>query len=113
MGLKPLVRRESDTKLSKGGPFPAKILLSKDETPSVSVKVGKLPVGGKIPIHTHEDSDQLEYYIKGKAVFFLEGLGEIEIEPGAFTFAPKGVKHGILNVTEELMIISVFVPALF
>lgn len=79
----------------------------------VSVKVGRLPVGGEIVLHSHEGSNQLEYYPEGRATLFLEGVGEREIRPGSFMFAPKGVGHRIRNVTEELVIYSVFVPALF
>lgn len=111
--MRSVFKRKSDIKLSEEGPFPARTLLSKDETPSVSVKIGKLPIGREIAIHMHEHSDQLEYYIKGRATLFLEGIGEKEIKPDTFMFAPKGVKHGIRNVTEELVIISVFIPALF
>ena len=99
--------------LEKDGPFPAKVFLSSVDTPLASVKVGELAVGSDIPIHSHETSSQLEYYPKGKATLFLEGVGEVEIRPGAFMFAPKGVKHGITDVKEKLIIYSVFVPALF
>lgn len=111
--MKGIFRNESEIKISKEGPFPAKTLLSKKDTPIASVKIGRLPVGGKIEVHSHKDINQLEYYIKGKATLFLEGVGEKEIGPGTFMFAPKGVKHGIHNVTEELIIYGVFTPALF
>lgn len=90
--------------MSAKGPFSAKILLSKEDTPMVSVKVGRLPVGGEIVLHSHEGSSQLEYYPEGRATLFLEGVGEREIRPGSFMFAPKGVGHRIRNVTEELVI---------
>jgi len=111
--LKGIFRNESDIKISEEGPFPSKTLLSKRDTPTASVKIGSLPVGGKIEVHSHKDVNQLEYYIKGKATLFLEGVGEKEIRPGTFMFAPKGVKHGIHSVTEELIIYCVFTPALF
>ena len=111
--MKAIFKRESEVEVSEEGPFPAKILLSKDETQSASVKVGKLPVGQDIPIHIHEGSDQLEYYVKGRATLFVEDIGVKEIEQGTFMFVPKGVKHGIRNIREELVIVSIFVPALF
>ena len=111
--MKGVFRYDQEIVVNEEGPFPAKTLLSRLDTPMVSVKVGTLPVGSEIAIHSHEESSQLEYYPKGKAILFLEGVGEKEIRPGAFMFAPKGVKHGIRNVTEELVIYSVFVPALF
>jgi len=111
--LKGLFGYADNVTVDKEGPFPAKILLSKLDTSLVSFKIGTLAVGGEILVHSHEESNQLEYYPKGKAKLFLEGVGEKQIRPGAFMFAPKGVKHSIRNVTEELTIYSVFFPALF
>ena len=111
--MKPLVRHEKDVALSEEGPFPAKIFLSKQDSPSASVKLGTLERGKKIESHMHYECDQLEYYIGGRALMSVEGLGEREIREGSFTYIPKGVKHGILKVTEPLTIITVFAPALF
>jgi len=111
--LEPLIRHVKDLMLSREGPFPAKILLSKQDTRSASVKMGTLEKGKKIEPHMHAECDQIEYYLKGKALMFIEGLGEKEIREGAFTYIPKGVKHGVLNVAESLMILTVFVPPLF
>ena len=77
------------------------------------VKIGELAVGGEISVHSHAKSNQIEYYPQGKATLYLEGVGEREILPGSFMFAPNGVKHGIREVTEKLIIYSVFIPALF
>jgi len=111
--LKPIIRNEEDLNLNEEGPFPAKILLSKQDTLTASVKVGTLEKGGEIELHTHAESDQIEYYLSGKAIMFIEGLGERRINRGSFTYIPKGVKHGILEVIEPLKILTVFIPPLF
>ena len=111
--MKPIIRYEKDVAWNKEGPFPAKILLSKLDASVASVKVGTLEKGRKIEPHMHADCDQLEYYIEGKALMFIEGLGEREIGKDVFTYIPKGVKHGVLNVDESLVILTVFVPPLF
>jgi len=111
--LKPLIRNEEDLGLNEEGPFPAKILLSKEDAPTASVKVGMLEKGRTIDLHAHAESDQIEYYLSGKAIMFIEGLGEREIKEGSFTYIPKGVKHGIREVIEPLRILTVFVPPLF
>ncbi|MEM2341461.1 MAG: cupin domain-containing protein [Candidatus Bathyarchaeia archaeon] len=64
-------------------------------------------------MHAHSESDQIEYCIRGKAVMFIEGLGEKEIVEGAFTYIPRGVKHSIINVIESTTFLTVFVPPLF
>jgi len=111
--LKPLIRNEEDLNLTEEGPFPAKIFLSKQDTPVASVKEGILEKGRSIELHAHAESDQIEYYLSGKAVMFIEGLGEKIIKKGSFTYIPKGVRHGVREVIEPLKILTVFIPPLF
>jgi len=111
--LKTLVGREEDIESSEEGPFPAKILLSEQETPTASVKLGTPKEGRRIEPHMHNECDQLEYHPKGRALMFPEGLGERKMLQGSFTYILKGVRHGILNVAEPLTVITVFVPPLF
>jgi len=111
--MKPIVRDEEDLELTDEGPFPAKMLLSRQDTSTASVKLGVLEKGGRIEVHMHDDSDQIEYYLSGRAVMFIEGLGERTIKEGTFTYIPKGVKHGVREVMEPLKILTVFVPPLF
>jgi len=111
--LRPLVRYERDVELSKEGPFPAKILLSKKDDSTASVKLGTLEKGEKIEVHMHAECDQVEYYLGGKALMFIDSIGQREIREGSLTYIPRGVRHGILNVKESLTMITVFVPPLF
>lgn len=74
--MKPLIRNEENLDLNEEGPFPAKILLSKQDTLIASVKVGVLEKGRTLETHAHAESDQIEYYLSGKAVMFIEGLGK-------------------------------------
>ncbi|CAB1057691.1 hypothetical protein D1BOALGB6SA_2444 [Olavius sp. associated proteobacterium Delta 1] len=41
----------------------------------------------------------------------VEGTGAFALEPGVVVRVPIGVKHKIINVTEELVIYDVFHPA--
>ena len=110
---KPIIKYEKEVSFSSGAPFPTKIFLSKSECPVASVRLSTLNKGEKIEMHAHAESDQIEYCIKGKAIMFIEGLGEKEITRGTFTYVPKGVKHSILEVIEPLTVLTVFVPPLF
>lgn len=94
-------------------PFPVKVLLSKSDTPTASVRLSMLDENMKIESHAHDECDQIEYCIRGKAVMFIEGLGEKEIREGTFTYVPKGVKHSIVKVIEPFTVLTVFVPPLF
>jgi len=111
--LKGMIRHEDQAEADRKGPFPAKILLSKANISAISIKVGTLPVGQEIPVHFHENTDQIEYYIEGEAVLYLEGVGEKEIGKGSFMYVPKGAKHGIRKVKQPLKIYGVFLSALF
>ena len=111
--MKPIIRDEKDLAVDESGPFPAKILLSRLDTRIASVKVGVLEKGKTIEVHSHEGSDQIEYYMDGEAVIYIEGIGERIIHKGSFTYIPRGVKHGIKEVIEPLKIITIFIPPLF
>lgn len=111
--MNPIIKHKDEVIVDEEGPFPAKILLSEKEASLASVKIGTLAVGMKIATHAHDDCNQIEYYVGGKAVMYIEGIGEKELRKGAFTFIPKGVKHGVLEVSEPLTIFTVFTPPLF
>ena len=111
--MKPVIRDEKKLTLNKEGPFPAKILLSKADTNAASVKKGILEKGETIAVHMHTECNQMEYYFKGKALMYIEGLDKVVIQRGSFTYIPKGTKHSILKVYESLEMITVFIPPLF
>jgi len=111
--MKPVVKYEKDIAFSGDAPFPTKILLSKNDTPTASARLSMLNKGDRIEVHAHADSDQIKYCIRGKALMFIEGLGEKEIIAGAFTYIPKGVKHSLISVIEPIVFLTIFVPPLF
>jgi len=108
-----IVLYEDEIEFASEGPFPAKVILSREQAREVSVKIGTLGAGKEIPIHSHNDANQLEYYLEGEALLYVEGVGERKIPPGTFMYAPRGVKHGIRNVTKQLKIYAVLVPVSF
>ncbi len=111
--MKSVIRYSEEISLSHEGPFPAKIFLSQKDTSSASVRMCTLEKGKKIELHAHSSSDQLEYCLEGKALMFIEDLGNVELRKGAFTYIPKGVKHSVLEISKSLILITVFVPPFF
>ncbi|MBS7653492.1 MAG: hypothetical protein QXR06_01345 [Candidatus Bathyarchaeia archaeon] len=111
--MKPIIRYEREIESGGSMSFPVKILLSKSDTSTASVRLSMLDEKMKIDLHAHDECDQMEYCIRGKAVMFIEGLGEKEIHEGTFTYVPKGVKHSIVKVVEPFAVLTVFVPPLF
>ena len=51
------------------------------------------------------------YPLRGRAEMYVEQTGTFALEPGVVVRVPKGAKHRIFNVTEELIIYDVFHPA--
>ena len=71
----------------------------------------RIPAGVEIPEHIHEEQADILYPIDGKAEMNVEGAGTFALNPGVIVRVPKGTKHRIFNVTEELLIYDVFQPA--
>ena len=73
----------------------------------------EIPVGIEIPEHTHETQDDILYPLQGKGIMWVDGDGEFSLEPGLIVRVPKGTKHKIFNVSEDMLIYDVFSPATF
>jgi quercetin dioxygenase-like cupin family protein len=71
----------------------------------------KVPAGIEIPEHIHEEQVDILYPLQGKAEMEVEGAGIFPLKPGVVVRVPKGTKHSIFNVTEELLVYDVFQPA--
>ena len=106
------ISHEANIDENTSGPFPARLLLTKSITSNFSIKKGTLKAGSVIKEHKHNDSEQFELYLSGQATLYIEGVGDREIGPGSYMYAPKGTTHAIKQVTEDLEIINIFVPPL-
>lgn len=73
----------------------------------------QIPMGEEIPEHIHETQDDIVYPLQGKGVMWVDGDGEFSLEPELIVRVPKGTKHKIFNVSEDLLIYDVFSPATF
>ena len=77
----------------------------------VTCMLVRVPAGIDIPEHIHDEQMDILYPIQGKAEMNVEGAGTFPLEPGVIDKVPKGTKHRIFNVTEELLVYDVFQPA--
>jgi quercetin dioxygenase-like cupin family protein len=90
-----------------------KPLISKKEHHlNVTCMLVKVPAGTEVPEHIHPEQDDILYPLQGKAVMWIEGEGDFSLEPGVIVRVPKGRKHKITNVVNELLVYDVFCPAL-
>lgn len=70
------------------------------------------PRGGKTAVHEHKNSGELMYITSGHGEAVL-GNERFAVEPDMVFYAPPGVKHMVLNTSDETMkIICVFIPPL-
>jgi quercetin dioxygenase-like cupin family protein len=88
-----------------------KPLVTKNEDGlNVTCMLVNIPVGAEIPEHIHEEQADILYPLQGQAQMVVEGEGQFGLKPGIVVRVPKGTKHKIFNVTEELLIYDVFQP---
>lgn len=68
----------------------------------------------EIGLHLHDNIDfQLVYILKGWMRFWYEGQGEVKVEAGACILQPPGIKHNVLEWSDDLELLEVTSPADF
>jgi quercetin dioxygenase-like cupin family protein len=82
-----------------------------DDDLNVTCLLLRVPPGKEIPEHTHEEQVDIVYPLQGEAEMYVDGAGTFALKPGIVVIVPTGAKHGISNVTEELLIYDIFQPA--
>jgi len=56
---------------------------------------------------------EIGYLVTGKGKAFTEEAGEKEVHPGTFWYVPKGVKHAVKRVDEDITLFCVHIPPAF
>jgi quercetin dioxygenase-like cupin family protein len=87
------------------------LVTKSEDNLNVTCMLVRIPPGKEIPEHIHEDQVDILYPMQGEAEMYVEGTGKFPLKPGIVVRVPKGTKHKISNVTEELLIYDVFQPA--
>ncbi len=88
------------------------LISEKEHGLNVTCMLVNVPAGKEVPEHIHEEQDDIIYPLQGKAVMWVDGTGNFSLEPGIIVRVPKGEKHKIFDVTQDLLIYDVFCPAL-
>lgn len=88
------------------------LISKKNENVNATCMLVQIPKGKEVQEHIHQEQDDILYPLKGKATMWVEGSGSFSLEPGVIVRVPKGVKHKIIEIEEDLMIYDVFCPAL-
>jgi mannose-6-phosphate isomerase-like protein (cupin superfamily) len=90
-----------------------KLLTKGDDNVDVTCTVVRWHPGAEIAKHIHENSDDILYFIKGKATIWIDGIGDVPVSAGSFVRIPAGVLHQPHSVTEEVLAHDMWFPALF
>ena len=88
------------------------LISEKEHGLNVTCMLVNVPVGREVPEHIHENQDDILYPLQGRAVMRVDGAESFLLEPGVIVRVPKGTKHKIDSVTEDLLLYDVFSPAL-
>lgn len=75
---------------------------------SIVTKVYHLDSEKKVPLHKHDDKDEVFYCIKGSGVGILEDR-DVELTVGRAFIVPAGVMHS-LRTDGDLYVSSFLVP---
>ena len=63
--------------------------------------------------HTHALGFQLVYLLKGKARFWYEGFGSVDMIAGSSVYQPPGIRHEMLSCSKNCEILEITMPAEF
>jgi mannose-6-phosphate isomerase-like protein (cupin superfamily) len=111
---KPLIRRARDCRVSRISPadtnkFVMTVDPVADKAPFLSV-VEIFEVGGKTPLHKHDQAHEMFYVLAGRGRAHCAGKVH-ELEKGDTLVLPPGVEHVVENTgSERLYCLTVMVP---
>ena len=71
------------------------------------------PCKGPMGYHSHDLDFQMVYLIRGWARLYFEDIGEIRVEAGDTWYQPPGIKHEVLEYSDDWEVIEITMPADF
>jgi len=79
---------------------------------SPSMIMVKIPVGVEVPEHVHEESEDILFILDGKATMWIDGIGNLKLQENVVVRVPRGTKHRIFDVTDEILVYDTFSPGI-
>jgi quercetin dioxygenase-like cupin family protein len=71
------------------------------------------PCQGPGDLHHHALDFQMVYVLKGRARMVFEGIGEVVMEAGSCMYQEPGIKHAVLEYSDDYTVIEITIPADF
>jgi mannose-6-phosphate isomerase-like protein (cupin superfamily) len=99
---------ESKETLGSGGEF--HVYVDPETHPAALASFARyaLGVGGSLPEHRHDKTEELAYFISGQGIARLYFDGEprdIQVGPGHVWYNPPGVWHSVTNTGDEPLVL--------
>jgi uncharacterized cupin superfamily protein len=70
-----------------------------------------VPVGSAIPVHRHDQDEELYFVIQGHGLLTLDQQ-QVNVGPGELAACRKGSSHGLRNTSDqEIRLLVVGIPA--
>jgi len=76
---------------------------------SITVRLHRIPPTG-IPDHSHQKRHVM-WVNSGRGRIWVEDVGDLDLEPGAFVFIPSGARHKFYSPDGELVLYTISLPA--
>lgn len=89
----------------------AYLLSKRDDNSGITYALTHWAVGAQFKKHIHEHSDDIIYFLKGRATIWVEGIGDVPMVAGSFVRIPKGVAHQPHDIEEDVMAQHTWTPA--
>jgi len=64
-------------------------------------------------LHDHALDFQMVYVLKGWARMQFEGIGEVRMEEGSCMYQEPGIKHSVIEYSDDYTVIEITIPADF
>ena len=71
------------------------------------------PCTGAMGYHSHELEFQMVYMITGWANLYFEDIGEVRVEAGDAWYQAPGVRHEVLEYSDDWEVLEITMPAEF
>lgn len=70
-----------------------------------------VPVGSAIPVHRHDEDEEIYFVFQGEGVLTLDGQA-VQVGAGDLAACRRGSSHGLVNTSQqEIKLIVVGIPA--
>ena len=99
---------ESKDNLGSGGEFHIYIDPETHADAGASFSRFALGVGGALPEHRHDKTEEIAYFVSGEGVARIDVDGEqkdVTVAPGYVWYNPPGVWHSIANTADEPLVL--------